>query len=299
MLIIALTAYFFSKALIRNWHQVQDISLVPNTQSIIGMLLLVLSVVSSGLLWGKVLNKIVPEKHISRLDAVRIHLVSWLLKYIPGQAGSLVNKISWGSKNGYSKKAITNSFIYENALLIFASILPTAPIILIALGNKFSNNLSLFAPLLFVVPLFLIVHQGIFYKLVNWLFMRLKKQTISKDLFLHTKDIAALQLEFILPRILNGAGFVFIAASLLPVEPHMYLPLGAIYVLAGIVGVLAIFVPSGLGVREAVIVLFASAYFTPAEAVVISVAARFYATIADMGIFGLYLILNKGKLAQQ
>lgn len=299
ILVVSLTVYFFAKALNRNWQQIQDISLRPNMLSVVGMLLLIASVIVSGQLWGKILNKIVPDNHIGILDSIRIHTASWLLKYIPGQAGSYLNKISWGTKKGYTKKALTNSFIYENALLLFASVILAGPVILIALSDRIGGDLGLFAPLLFVVPLILILNKNIFYKVVNALFMRLKKQSISSDLFLSTKQIASLQLEFLIPRILNGAGFVFIAASILNVEPYMYIPLAAIYIIAGIIGVLAIFVPSGLGVREAVIVLLASAYFTPAEAVIISVAARFYATIADLGLLGIYLVLNKGKITQQ
>lgn len=299
ILIVTLAIYFFTMALSRNWEQIKDISLRPNGFSVIGILFLIASVLSSGLLWGKILNKLDSERHINRRDAIRIHCASWLLKYIPGQTGSYLNKLSWGGKKGYSKKALTNSFIYENALLIFASILITVPVLLVAIGNKFSDNSSLFLPLLLTLPLLLVLNKNVFYRVVNAVFQKMRKQTISKDLFLSTKQISILQLEFIIPRVLNGAGFVFIAASLLPVEPSMYIPLGATYVLAGIVGVLAIFVPSGIGVREAVIVLFASAYFTPAEAVLISVASRFYATVADIGVLGIYVLLNKGKIAQQ
>lgn len=297
--VVGITLYFFARALSRNWADVQEISLVPNGLSVLGVLLLMLSVLTSGLLWGKIVNLLVPSKHINQLDAVRIHTALWLLKYIPGQAGSYLNKISWASKRGYSKKAITNSFIYENALLLFAAIILTLPVIFAVLSDRFSSNLTLFAPLLVAVPLVLILHRDVFYKITNTLFKKLKNQTISKDLFLRTEQIAWLQFQFLVPRALTGVAFVAIAASLVPVSTTDFIPLAVIYILAGVVGLLAIFVPSGLGVREAVIVLLASAYMSPAEAVVVSVAARFYATVADLALAGVYLLLNKGKLRQQ
>lgn len=298
-LVVAVTVFFFARALGKNWSEVQQISFTPNLASAIGVICYMASVIVSGILWSGILNKLVTSKHIGWVDSVRIHTASWLLKYIPGQAGSYLNKLAWGVKNGYSKKALTNSFIYENALLLFASIIISVPVVIALLSSRFSENLTLFAPLLVAVPLVLVLHQNTFYKVTNFIFKKLKNQTISKDLFLRTEQIAFLQLEFLVPRILTGVGFVWIASSLVPVAPSDYVPLAVIYILAGVVGLLAIFVPSGLGVREAVIVLLASAYMSPAQAVVVSIAARFYATIADLLLAGVYLLLNKGRINQQ
>lgn len=298
-IIVAVTVFFFARALGRNWGEVQQISFTPNLNSVIGTFCFVVSVLVSGILWARILNKLVQDNHIKWLDGVRIHTASWLLKYIPGQAGSYINKLTWGTKKGYSKKVLTNSFIYENALLLFASIIISVPVVLTALSSRFTGNLTLFAPLLIAAPLAVVLHQNTFFKVTNFIFKKLKNQTISKDLFLRTEQIALLQLEFLVPRILTGVGFVWIASSLVSVAPADYVPLAVIYILAGVVGLLAIFVPSGLGVREAVIVLLASAYMTPAQAVVVSIAARFYATIADLLLAGVYLVLNKGRINQQ
>ncbi len=297
--VVAITVFFFARALGKNWGEVQQISFTPNLNSAIGVLCLMASVLVSGILWANILNKLVKDVHIVWLDGVRIHTASWLLKYIPGQAGSYLNKLSWGVKKGYSKKALTNSFIYENALLLFASIIISVPVVLTVLSSRFTENLTLFAPLLIAVPLVMVLHQNTFFKVTNFIFKKLKNQTISKDLFLKTEQIAFLQLEFLVPRFLTGAGFVWIATSLVQVSPADYLPLAVIYILAGVVGLLAIFVPSGLGVREAVIVLLASAYMSPAQAIVVSIAARFYATIADLLLAVVYLVLNKGRINQQ
>lgn len=299
IIIIGLTVYFFSSALARNWEQVQDISLRPNLLSAFGVGFFILSVISSGLLWRKVLNGLVPSKYISRSDAVRIHTASWLLKYIPGQAGSYLNKLAWATSRGYSKKALTNSFIYENALLLFASIVLSVPVVVFSLGEQASRDMTLFMPLIVALPLLVIMHRGIFYAVVSSVYKKLRNQDISKDLFLKSSEVAGLLVQYFVPRIAIGVGFVCIAASLVPVTATDYMPLAAIYILAGAVGLLAVFVPSGLGVREAVIVLLASAYMTPAEAVVIAVAARFYATIADLLLAGVYLILNKGRVTQR
>ena len=54
-----------------------------------------------------------------------VHSASWLLKYIPGQAGSLLNKLVWGKDKGFSRTLIVITFIYENIFLQLASIIPS------------------------------------------------------------------------------------------------------------------------------------------------------------------------------
>jgi uncharacterized membrane protein YbhN (UPF0104 family) len=73
----------------------------------------------------------------------------------------------------------------------------------------------------------------------------------------------------------------------------MWLPLAAAYVLGGAIGILAVFVPSGLGVREAVVFAFAVQMFTPAQAVLLSLLARLLSTVADAVVAVIYLVLRR------
>ena len=84
-----------------------------------------------------------------------------------------------------------------------------------------------------------------------------------------------------MPRLLNGAGFVLVAAAIAPVTPDDWALLGAIYVVAGAIGILAVFVPSGLGVREGVIVVLASPIIGASAAIFAAILARLIATAAD------------------
>jgi uncharacterized membrane protein YbhN (UPF0104 family) len=97
----------------------------------------------------------------------------------------------------------------------------------------------------------------------------------------------------LVPRLITAAAFLCVVASLVPIPPEAYIGLAATYILAGIVGLMAFFVPSGLGVREAVIVLFAAAYFPVEVAIVLALAARFYATVADGLLAIIYLLIRK------
>jgi uncharacterized membrane protein YbhN (UPF0104 family) len=97
------------------------------------------------------------------------------------------------------------------------------------------------------------------------------------------------------PRLITAAAFLCVVESMVGVPSDAYVGLGAIYILAGIIGLLAIFVPSGLGIREGVIVLLASHYFTVEVAIALSLAARLYATVADGLLALVYVIMTRQK----
>lgn len=296
LIVIGLTAYLFARALQRNWHNLEGVSLTPNFYSALAIILFILAVIGSGILWGVLVGRL-SGKVVSTRDAIRIHCASWLLKYVPGQAGSILNKLVWGKKNGFTKKSVTNSFIYENVLMVLAGATLSIPVVFI-FKDQIGGNLSLLLPLLAIIPMFFIICRPIFYRVINFAFIKLKREPFAKENFLSGSDIVRYFVGYLFPRLLNGIGFVFIALSITAIESGMYIGLAATYILAGIVGMLAIFVPSGLGVREALIVLLAGQYIGTEQAIVLALVSRFYATIADIGVFAVYLVLNKGRLRQ-
>ena len=65
-----------------------------------------------------------------------LQCASWLLKYIPGQVGAVVNKVLWAGKKGVSRSLVIVTFIYENVFLQLASIVPSVAILLVSLGGE-------------------------------------------------------------------------------------------------------------------------------------------------------------------
>jgi len=296
-LIVLLVAVLFVQALARDWSNVQDTLQDMSWTSWLSVVFFVTAVAVSGILWGRLVYQLGGRK-VQIVDAVRIHSASWLLKYVPGQVGSLINKIAWAHKQGLSKKSIGATVIYENVLMVFASILLSVPL-LWSVGAEALSNGTILLSALVVLPMLIVLNQTIFYKVLNTALKLARRKPIEKNNTLTSLQIAKNTIGYAIPRSLNGVGFVVIAAAILPVTPDMFVSLASIYILAGVVGMLALFVPSGLGVREGVIVVLASFYFAPEQAIVLSLVARFFATVADIGVFAVYIILNKGRIVQQ
>ncbi len=297
--IVGLVFYFFANALVDNWQALRNINFYPDLWSLMAVVVFAAAVVASGWLWGMIVNAL-SDKKVLPGSAVKVHITSWLLKYVPGQVGSVANKIAWGHANGYSKKVMLASFIYENIFLQVASFALAVPILLVASGPApiASNWLYLVAPLAMLAVILIVSNQKIFYFVTSRVLKSLFKKNVTKELFLPSKEVLRLQLAFLVPRLINSLGFVLILISFFEISPNTYLPLAAAYVFAGAIGILAVFVPSGLGVREAVIVLFSAQFMPIEQAIVAAAIARLYSTFAD-GLLALWYLISKFKYKKE
>lgn len=292
--VIVFIAVVFVQALARDWDSVRDTLTTISWTSWLSVVCFVLAVVASGVLWGSLVEQM-SGKPVPLRDAVRVHAASWLLKYVPGQVGSLVNKIAWARSRGLSQKTIATSVIYENVLMVFASVVLSLPL-LYFLDISLFGDATIVVALLAVLPMLVVTHEKVFYAVLNTLLRAAKRSQLTGSTLLTSRQILINTMYYLGPRLLNGIGFVILAAAMLPVTADMYVPLASIFILASVVGMLALFVPSGLGVREGIIVLLASVFFSPEEAIVLALVARFFTTAADVGVALVYIVLNKGRL---
>ncbi len=294
-LVLGVVGWLFARSLIANWDQVRQQNIGFSWWWVLATVVFALAVAVTGSAWGRIVRWLDPSAQILAREAVAVQCLSWVLKYIPGQVGSVTNKVLWAGRKGISRTLVVISFLYENVFLQIASIVPAAVILLISLGpGIFGANASLLlAPLLVLIPAGMVLHAPTFRAIVGLPARKLLKREVPREYFLTAGQSAWSALEFVLPRIVNGIGFVIIAQTVSDITPAHWLPFAAAYALAGAIGILAILVPSGLGVREAVIVLILSQYIPPAEAIIISLLARLLATIGDAIVALIYLVIRQ------
>ncbi len=297
VLILGVVAFFFAVALWENWDSLAAEHLAFDPIWILATLVFAVAVPVTGLLWGRMIRLLDhdPEGRVTRLEAIVVQCASWLLKYIPGQVGSVVNKVVWAGKKGVSRSLVVITFVYENVFLQIASLVPSVVILLASIGPQiFGDNATLLIlPLLVLVPMAAIGYKPLFHAIVNLPARRVLKSEVPPDYFLSSWQAVRFSFEFLVPRVLNGIGFVLLAGTVAEIGPEHWLPFAAAYVLAGAVGILAFFVPSGLGVREAIIVLLLSQYIPVPEAIVISLLARLLSTVGDGVVALLYVGLRR------
>ena len=281
----------FTRALVRNADALAGVDLRPDGWLVASVLLFALAVAVSGVLWGRMVAQL-GEVRVGVLESIRVHCLSWLLKYIPGQVGSVVNKLTWAKARGIPRSLASLSFFYENAFLIIGSIVPPGLILLTLGAVDLSDIGTVWLTAASVVPLLLLTSRPVLQRGTNLLARRIWRRDIPQEYFLGSIPALKYQLLYLIPRVVNGGGLVLIAISMFDVPASAYVPLASAYIFAGAAGILAVFVPSGIGVRESVFVLLAVAYLPVEQAIVLALAARLLATLGDGVVAAGYGVLR-------
>ncbi len=296
LMVLLSVAYFFIDRLRSNWANIEaETNLTPSVWSLAAILLFVSAVVVSGLLWKRVLLYVDSNIELDDIEAVRVHSGAWLLKYIPGQAGAVMYKVTWAQKNNFKKQSAVVSFILENLYLTIASL--AIPSILLLLYEDYRTSVQLLLISAAVASMILVFSSKVLSKFIKATSSKIKKiniENIGNYSFNHI-DTIKFSLMYLAPRAINGLGFVAVSASLFSAGIEHTLPLISAYTVAGIVGIYAIFVPSGIGVREAVIVALVGPIIGIDQAILLSLVARLYATISD-GVLALVYFIIYGKM---
>ena len=106
-------------------------------------------------------------------------------------------------------------------------------------------------------------------------------------------------LLFICNWIIVGIGFYMLTCSIYPIPASEMLYVAGIFGLSCIIGILAIFAPSGLGVREGILVLGLTLVMPEEYAVIISIVSRLWMTVSELALIGIAFIVNQTVLKKK
>lgn len=297
VLIIAFVAFAVLQRLSSNYAQLEGNAFIGGWRGVVAVVSFSLAVLVSGVLWRGTVTAC-SGRPVPLASSVRAQVAAWLLKYIPGQVGAFAWKASWGPKVGISKTQATVAFVYENLFLGVTSTVPTIPIIAVGLGaDTASLGWYLVAGIVVAVGFVVLSYAPVLRRLVE-VVIKVSRRKIDPGLvsYIGLGDAVRLQLAYVGPRILNGIGFVVLVSAVHDVTASDAVVLAAAYALAGILGIIAFFVPSGIGVREAVIVIILSRMMPAEVALMIAINARIYATISD-GLLGVGYLIGRERKA--
>lgn len=258
------------------------------------------------LIWRSVLRRL--GQSLSLPKSVRIYLASEFVRYIPGNVWHVLTRILWAEREGIPKSIGFVSMMVElvtklaGAALVFAVTLLFWPHI-DALGQVFGGQTALLLGIA-AIPLLLILLQP---RLLNWCLNRalklLRRPAIA--LPMRYRDVLAVTLWWGASWIIGGVAFYLlllgIAGTGADAGPGSWLLTLAlcigIYALGWDIGFLSFITPSGLGFREAAIILLlglAAVTPTVALATVIAFLSRILTTLAELlCVSGAHVIVSR------
>jgi hypothetical protein len=226
---------------------------------------------------------------ISYFKAITAYLYSILGKYIPGKVFMLLARIPAYEEEGAPIRKVTVCFFLEN----ICTLLGAAFLFLISL-LFFPNDLLAdykWAAILLVIAFFICINP----KILNF-FLRIVGKIMKKEdmeIPITYPQMLRVVLLFIGNWLIVGVGFYMLTCSIYAIPVSELLYAAGVFGLSCIIGILAVFAPSGLGVREGILVLGLSLIMPEEYAVLISVVSRLWMTVSELALIGIAYVVNK------
>ncbi len=210
--------------------------------------------------------------------AVTSYLYSILGKYIPGKVFMLAARFPAYEREGIPMRKVTICFLLEN----ICTLLGAAFLFIVSLFF-FPNDILkdyIYITAAMVAVFFVMINP----RIINFFLKKIGKIIKKNDMEIQISYPAMLKVVvlFIGNWLIVGAGFYMLSASVYPLDASKLLYTGGIFGLSAIIGIISIFAPSGIGVREGIMILGLSLIMPEEYAVIISVVSRLWATVAEL-----------------
>lgn len=271
-----------------DWSKVRDISFVP-IYVVLSLLLGLAANYWRTIAWFVILRSLGSRSLAGkRIQLAQVYAKSWMGRYIPGTAPWILGKIYFASKLGISKSKLAVSSLLEGGLQVAATI---AASFVLLLTDKRLDTVSTDFKLLMVLSLIgcvIVMIPPIFNRLISLAYKILRRGEFAREHHATNSSIARGTFMYVVCTLVLGLSLFYIAKAVYPELGYD----SALYVmgassLAGAIGMLAIFTPSGLGVREGVLLVLLAAVMPKEIALVVAIAGRIISVVVDLLFLGL------------
>ncbi len=274
-----------------NWNQVRD------TSFRFEVFPLVLSVLVSVLsyfiqIWAWYLITLKLKIAISFKETLESWLYSQLGKYLPGKVWLLLGRFYFYESKGKSKKSISIALYLETVTIIMAAGLMFLAALAIFREKWLFDSLNQSGGLVLLCLFgFASLHPRVLQKILNWILVRFNGEPVS--LSISYSNVLWILIVSILAWVVGGVGFYLFVDSVYPITSQYLLFLTGALAISSVLGLVAIFAPAGLGVREGTLVYLLSFVMATPVAVIVSILTRIWMTLIEIGLIGVIYLLNK------
>jgi glycosyltransferase 2 family protein len=209
-------------------------------------------------------------------------------KYVPGKIVGYAMLFYIYSKAKKSKILVSYSMFFE----LLASVLAA---LLIFLFSLFFTNIQALqnyriAALILLLVFFVLIHPKILNYFVAICLKIAKREPLEISFSYY--QLLRIVLLYVVNFMVLGVGFVLLVNSIYPLSISNILYVTGSTAMAGLIGLFAIFVPAGLGVREGILTLALKVIMPLTFAGVISLASRVWLVLGEILLFFLIFIYN-------
>ncbi len=277
-LFMVAVVFFLGKYFVDNWESFTSVISEINWWVFAGSMLFYFAYkLTLACLWHYI--TVLNQCQITLPRAVSSYLYSILGKYIPGKVFMLAARLPAYTEKGIPIRKPTICFFIENV----CTLLGAAFLFLISLFFFPNEELRkyMWAALILVVVFFVMINP----KIINFFLKRFGKLIKKDDMEIPMTypDMLKVVLLFVANWLIVGAGFYLLSLSIypdIPLSQMMYV--GGVFALSAIIGILSIFAPSGIGVREGIMILGLALILPAGYPEVIAIVSRLWVTVAEL-----------------
>lgn len=227
---------------------------------------------------------------VSLTSALRVFAAANLARYIPGGVWQFASLAAMSASTGLSVVSVASAAVFQQIVLASTGLilgLSLAPVA--RLGQAWSMPLPVLAAMLLTGLAGLVVLLPPMTRKIDTWVSRRQKMVITLPR-VRRRDVAWYV-------VLSGVGwigyataFVLFTHAVLDHVPLNAAVLGGSFVLSYVVGILAVFAPSGLIVREAALVALVAPALGGEHALALALASRLWLTLIDAALSSFMLI---------
>jgi uncharacterized membrane protein YbhN (UPF0104 family) len=244
LLIIVIIA-FWARAIWHDWNQLANANWRVNWWLLgLSFAVLIVQALVVAVAWWWTL--VMTGERLPLRQGVGMWLQSQLARYLPGGVWDMTARVVMGRQAGVSVRSTSASLVLEMGMQILSG----AVFLVIALvwREETVPPAYLAVAAAAILAMLIVMLPPVFVPLTNWGLRILRRPPL--EMRLTYPGMVGIFGVRLFGHLLLGIGFVLFVSGLQPVSPTLFVPLASAYVGAWLIGVLAIFVPAGIGVRE-------------------------------------------------
>ena len=280
--LVGLIFVFLFRFLYNSWGDVQNYEFELNWWLFIfSYVFLFLHFVLISVGWDLLL-KVLNGKKLPIMKALRIRVLSDFGRFVPGKVWLILGRINYCKKWGISSDVVTYSSLME----IFIGQI-SAVILFMLVFLLYSHQLTSYALiiLVFLPAMLTLLHPELFNTFMKFASKLFKKKFVRTNI--KFSFMLSLISVFILAWVMMGIGFFLMANAVYPIGLDLLFPFIAVYSISWVLGFVMIFLPAGLGFREAVMTFLLSFFVPVPIAILLAVLSRLWAISGEMLAAGL------------
>ena len=230
-------------------------------------------------------------QRIRYIDGARVWFTANLARFLPGAVWQFASLAVMSARYGLSAVAATATVLLEQVALLFTGLLVLAALTPAVLHATWWQAALVVAAVLGAVALALPRPGG---RLGRWIEIRLPAVRLLWSQ-LGPAQLAVFTLMLVLPWLLYGIAFRLLAMGLLDHPAGSWSDYIAAFTGSYVAGIIAVFAPAGLLVREAALVKALMAVGVGgADAVILAIASRLWLTLLELTAGALVMVLPGG-----